>query len=698
MTKVLAPAVGMSLDRIDGVPKVTGAAIYAYENPVADVTYLYPIQSPIAAGTITAINPSAALALPGVFAVLSHENAPLLHPAKPSPPTFLEMEVSVLQSSEVTYHGQFVAAVIACTLEIAQEAASLVDVVYDARPHRVELHATDPDLFRPERVNAGHPTDTTTGDIEVGLAGAAVTVDQTYTTPAVRNNAIEPHSTIAVWRDDGLTLYDSTQNPHLIKSQLAAAFGLPMNKVRVISPYVGGGFGAKALPHPHLALTAMAAKISGRPVKLALTRRQMSAVAGYRTPTIQRIRLGADYAGTLTALSHDVIEQTSIAYTFAEQTAICSRLMYAAPNLSTTHRLARLNVPHPTFMRAPGECPGMFALESAIDELATATGIDPVELRIRNLATTDPATGLPFSSHGAEACLRQGARRFGWVDRVARREGRWLYGQGVAAATYPARRAPATARIRITHDGMFDVQIGAADIGNGSRTVLTQIAADALSQPVHQICLELGDTALPVASGAGGSMGTASWGTAIVDAATKLLDRLVEVDGIVPDEGLEVTGEAFANPEAQRYSMHSFGAHFAEVRVDVDTSEVRVPHLLGVFACGRIINPKMARSQLIGAMTMGLSMALHEESVLDPHSGDYVNRDLASYHIATNADVGTIEAFWIDEDDPHLNPMGAKGIGEIGIVGTAAAIANAVAHATGTRVRDLPINADRLWI
>lgn len=696
MTNVLAPAVGMPLDRIDGVPKVTGAAIYAYENPVADVTYLYPIQSPIAAGTIAAINPSAALALPGVLAVLSHENAPRLHPVEPAPPNFLDMEVSVLQSPEVTYHGQFVAAVVARTLEIAQEAAGLVDVVYDTQPHRIELRTNDPDLFRPERVNAGHPTDTATGDVEVGLASAAVTIDQIYTTPAVHNNPMEPHSTIAVWGDDGLTLYESTQNPHLIKSQLGAAFGLPKDRVRVISPYVGGGFGAKVLPHPHLALTAMAAKISGRPVKLALTRRQMSAIGGYRTPTIQRIRLGADDGGKLIALSHDVVEQTSIAHTFAEQTAICSRLMYAAPNLSTTHRLARLNVPHPTFMRAPGECPGMFALESAMDELATATGIDPVELRIRNLATTDPGTGLPFSSHGAQACLREGARRFGWAERVAHREGRWLYGRGVATSTYPARRAPGRAQIKVMPDGMFDVQIGAADIGTGSRTILTQIAADALSQPVDRIRLDLGDTALPVAPGAGGSMGTASWGTAIVDAATKLLERLVELNGIVPAQGVEMTGEALPNPEAQRYSMHAFGAQFAEVRVDLDTSEVRAPHLLGVFACGRIINPKMARSQLIGGMTMGLSMALHEESVLDPHSGDYVNRDLASYHIAAHADVGTIEAFWIDEDDPHLNPMGAKGVGEIGIVGTAAAIANAVADATGIRVRDLPINADRL--
>jgi xanthine dehydrogenase YagR molybdenum-binding subunit len=343
----------------------------------------------------------------------------------------------------------------------------------------------------------------------------------------------------------------------------------------------------------------------------------------------------------------------------------------------------------------------MFALESAMDEMAIACGLDPVEFRIRNEPEIDPESGRPFSSRGLVACLRGGAQRFGWEQRDPRpgmrSDGRWLTGTGVAASTYPARRRQSTALVRVNGQGDYNFLICASDIGTGAWTVLTQIAADALEVPVQHVHLEIGDTLLPSAQIAGGSMGTTSWGSAIVDAARKLRARLRdEYDGVVPSEGLEATGEAGDNPEAKRFAMHSYGAQFAEVRVNIDTGEVRVPRLLGVFAVGRIMNAKTARSQLLGGMTMGLSMALHEESILDPRFGDYVTRDFAAYHIATNADVGRVEVAWINEDDPHLNPMGAKGIGEVGIVGTAAAIANAVYHATGIRIRDLPITLDKL--
>ena len=375
-------------------------------------------------------------------------------------------------------------------------------------------------------------------------------------------------------------------------------------------------------------------------------------------------------------------------------------MMYAAPNRLTTHRLARLDVPTPAWMRAPGECPGMFGLESAMDELAIACNLDPIELRIRNEPEVDPETGHPFSSRGLVACLREGARRFGWESRNPqpgiRADGRWLIGSAVAASTYPTRRRASTAIARVDRDGHYQVLIDAIDIGTGAWTILTQIAADALDVPPERVHLEIGDTRLPPAQIAGGSMGTASWGTAIVEAARKLRERLQEVRGVIPVEGLEVTGEAGENPEARRFAMHAFGAQFAEVRVNRDTGEVRIPRLLGVFAVGGIMNAKLARSQLLGGMSMGLSMALHEESVMDPRFGDYVNHDFAEYHIATNADVGTVDVSWIEEDDPYINPMGAKGIGEIGIVGTAAAIANAVYHATGKRVRDLPITLDKL--
>jgi xanthine dehydrogenase YagR molybdenum-binding subunit len=692
--QLITRAIGAPLDRVDGTRKVTGAATYAYEYPVEGVTYVFPVQSTIAKGRVVSIDASAAQALPGVIAVLSHENAPRLAPLE-------DAEPAVFQSDAVAYHGQFVAAVVAKTSEIARHAASLVVVHYEEQPHDVELRADRGDLSTPERLGNGDETDTERGDVEAALTSAAVSLDHTYTTPAEHHNPLEPHATLAVWGDDSVTLYDANQGADWIRDDVARAFKLPPERVRVIARYVGGGFGSKLFAHPHMILTIMAAQVTRRPVKFALTRQQMFAVAGYRTPSFQRMRLGADRNGRLTSIAHDVVEQTATIYEFAEQTAVASRIMYAAPNRRTTHRLARLDVPVPTFMRAPGECPGMFAIESAMDELAIACGLDPIELRIRNEPAVDPETGHPFSSRGLVACLREGAQRFGWAQRDptpgTRREGRWLSGTGVAASTYPHYQFPATALAQVDHAGNYHVRIDATDIGTGAWTVLTQIAADALEVPPERVQLEIGDSSLPKAGLAGGSSGTASWGWAIFDAAQKLRARLrEEYGGIVPADGLEASGAFDTNPEAQQFSMHAFGAQFAEVRVNVDTGEVRVPRLLGVFAAGRIINPKTARSQLLGAMTMGLSMALHEQSVLDPRFGDYVNHDFAGYHIATNADVGAIDVTWIDEEDPHVDPMGAKGIGEIGIVGTAAAIANAVYHATGIRVRDLPITLDKL--
>jgi len=689
-------AIGASLDRIDGPKKVTGAAPYAYEQSVEGVTYVFPVQSAIAKGRVTAIEADAALALPGVLAVISHENAPRLVP-------LADAELAVFQSDVVAYRGQLVAAVVAETLEIAREAASRVIVRFEEQPHDVALSADRRDLYKPEHVNAGYATDSASGDVEAALASAPLSLDHTYTTPPYHNNPLEPHATIARWSDEGqsLVLYDANQGAQGIQDDVARAFGLDEERVRVLSPYVGGAFGSKAFTHPHVILAALAARAAQRPVKLALTRQQMFALVGYRTPTIQRVQLGAERDGRLSAIAHDVIEQSATLREFAEQTAVATRMMYAAPNRRTTHRLARLDMPVPSIMRAPGECPGMFALESAMDEMAIACDLDPIEFRIRNEPRIDPATGHPFSSRGLVSCLRMGAQRFGWSQRDpqpgSRSEGRWLVGTGVAASTYPARRSASSAIVRVDPAGLYTVLICASDIGTGAWTALTQIAADALEVSVERVTLELGDSVLPRARIAGGSMGTASWGSAIVEAARNLRARLHdEFGGIVPAAGLEASGEVGDNPDAQRFAMHAYGAQFAEVRVNRDTGEARAPRLLGVFAVGRVINPKTARSQLLGGMTMGLSMALHEASVLDPRFGDYVNHDFAEYHIATNADVGEIDVAWIDEDDPHVNTMGAKGVGEIGIVGTAAAIANAVYHATGIRIRDLPITLDKL--
>ncbi len=686
---------GAAIDRIDGPRKVAGLATYAFEYAADRASYLYLVQSTIAKGRVASIDAGAARAMPGVIAVLTHENAPRIDVSDE------DATLRVMQDDAVNYVGEIVAAVVGETSEVARHAAGQISVRYEEHAHDVDLSADRPDLYAPEKVNAGFATDATEGDVGAAFAAAAVRHDATYTTPYEHNNPLEPHSTVAIWNDDGITLYDGNQGPHGVLDDVAKAFGLPPERVRIIAPYVGGGFGSKAFAHPPIIVATMAAKVVQRPVKLELTRHQMFSLVGYRTPTIQRVRLAADADGRLTAIAHEVVEQTSRIEEYAEQTAVATRMMYAAPNRLTTHRLAKLDVPTPSIFRGPGETPGMYALESAMDEMAIACDLDPVEFRIRNEPEIDPDTKHPFSSRNLVACLREGARRFGWDGRDrrpgTRRDGQWYVGTGVAASTYPTRRRPSEALIRVDRHGRYDVLIDASDIGTGTWTALTQIAADALDVPIERVKLAIGDSALPKAPNAGGSMGIVSWGSAIVDAARKLRARLHDdYGGIVPADGLEAHGETGQNPEAKRFSMHAYGAQFAEVRVDADTGEVRVPRLLGVFAAGRIINAKTGRSQLIGGMTMGLSMALHEETVLDARFGHFANHDLAEYHVATNADTNTIDAYCIDEDDPHVNPMGAKGIGEIGITGTAAAIANAVHHATGIRIRDLPIRLDKL--
>jgi xanthine dehydrogenase YagR molybdenum-binding subunit len=691
MIDLLEPrAIGMSLPRLDGRAKLTGTAPYAFEQPVADPLYLHPVQAAIARGRVTEIDTAAAAALAGVVAVITHENAPRLA-------SDADKELWVLQSDAVHFRGQFVGAVVAETAEIARHAADLVRVEYAEQPHDAELRADRGDLYAPEQVNPDYPTDTSEGDADAALAAAPVTIDRTYTTPMEHNNPMETHTTVARWADGAFTLYDSTQGAHSVRTTLAPVFGLAPELMHVIAPYVGGGFGSKGTAHAHDVLACLAAQmIAGRPVKFALTRQQMFSLAGYRTPTIQRIRLGADRDGRLTAIVHEVVEQTSRFKEFAEQTAVATRLMYASPNRRTSHRLAALDVPVPSWMRAPGETPGMFAGEAAMDELAVACGLDPIELRIRNEPATDPSSGRPWSQRNLVGCLREGARRFGWERRDpapgGRRQDGWLIGIGVASSTYPAYTLPGSrATIRYGRDQRYVVRIAAADIGTGTLTALTQIAADALNSPVEAVRLEIGDTALPMASVEGGSSGINCWGSAIVAAARAFRDQ----HGADPGAGAEIGADMPENPDAERFAMHSFGAQFAEVHVHADTGEIRVKRMLGVFSVGRIINPRMARSQLIGGMTMGLSMALHEASVVDPRFGHVVNHDFAGYHIAANADIGDMDAIWLDEHDPHSNAMGSRGIGEIGIVGAAAAIANAAYNATGIRVRDLPMTPDK---
>ena len=445
-----------------------------------------------------------------------------------------------------------------------------------------------------------------------------------------------------------------------------------------------------------MAAVLAAQTTGGRPVRLAVTRQQMFALTGYRTATVSRFRLGARPDGTLVAIDHRVVEQTSRVKEFAEQTATATRMMYAAPNRHTSHRLIPLDVAVPSWMRAPGEMPGVFAHEVAMDELAVACGVDPILLRERNEPDVDPGSGKPFGNRRLLDCLARGAERFGWADRPAEPratlDGDWWVGTGVASATYPAYTMPGNAaRITSLEGGRYAVAIGAVDIGTGARTVLAQIAADALGVDLADVELEIADTLLPPASVAGGSSGTSSWGGAIVAAA----QRFRADHGEHPDPGVETTASAAKDPAASERALHSFGACFAEARVNRFTGEIRVPRLLGVYSVGRVINPVTARSQFLGGLVMGLSAGLFEEAYRDPRFGHIVTQDLASYHVASHADVLGVEAEWLDEEDTTVSPMGARGIGEIGIVGTAAAVANATYHATGIRVRDLPVTADR---
>jgi len=715
-TGLRGQSIGIGLGRLDGVPKVRGTALYAYEQPVPQPAYLYPVQATIARGTVVRIDTGAAEALDGVLIVLTHLNAPRLVDTK-------DQELLVLQSAAVGFRGQFIGAVVAESSEIARHAAGLVDVAYAPARHNSAFSVGEHGYVSPgsapglprqvseaeiEAALAGEhgsvspgsapglPRQVSEAEIRAALAAASTAVDQTYTTPPEFHVPMEPHTSVAIWNGRILTIYESTQGVHSFRAGLAPLFGLEPDQVRVISPYVGGGFGSKLEVHAQAVLAAMAAReLPGRAVKVTLTRQQMFSLSGYRAPTIQHVRLGADLDGTLTALAVDVVEQSSRTKEFTEGSDGPARMMYAAPQRRTMNRPVALDVPIPTWMRAPGRCPGMFGLEVAMDELATACAVDPIALRVRNEPEVDPETGQPHAFRHLLHCLQLGARRFGWEHRDpaprARLQHGWWSGMGVASATYPDWREPDNAaRIRFEADGTYSVQIAAAEIGTGSRTVLTQIAAEALGCPAQCVQMEIGDSGLPLASNAGGSFGTTSWGAAIVAAAETFRDQ----HGADPRPGAETEARAPEVNDDDDRSRHSFGAQFAEIRVNADTGEIRVSRMLGVFSVGRVINPVTARSQFIGGMTMGIGMALHEHGVMDPRFGTIVNHDFADYHIPTCADIEDIDAIWLDEPEAPPGVLGARGLGEIGIVGAAAAIANAAYHATGVRARNLPLTLD----
>ena len=728
--------VGAPIDRVDGRRKITGTARYAAETPLPGLTYAVMVESTIPAGTIAAVDAAAATRASGVIAVLTYENAPKVEQHKGAGMT--DRNLPLLQDRIVRYDRQPVAVVVADTFERATDAASLVRIRYDTSVPALSLaHGSG---YHPEHSHGDEPSVYERGNVDAAFAGADVKIDRTYTTPVEHHNPMEPHATVATWDGDVLTVYDATQGVFGTRSRLAVAFGIPPANVRVVCPFVGGGFGSKGSAWAHTVLAAMAARAVKRPVKLVLARPQMFGSVGYRPATIQRVALGAKRDGTLVSTLHEVRSQTSIFDEFVEPSAELTKMLYAVPNVRTINTVVPLNAATPTFMRAPGESSGSFALESAMDELAYAVGLDPLEVRLRNHADSDPSKQLPFSSKSLRECYSVGAERFGWSRRVPRarsmRDGGLLVGMGVASATYPTNRSAASALVRLSSDGTAHVFAGTQDLGTGAYTVFSQVAAEELGIPVSSVRFELGDTNFPMGPVSGGSQTTASVGNAVSVAARSARDRAIGLalgdpqsslhghdadaidvrDGRIflrdrPDVGdtyaailgrhpqgeIEERGDARPGDEKTAFSMHAFGAQFAEVRVDPELGTVRVVKMVGAFASGRILNAKTARSQYLGGMVWGLSMALHEITRTDARSGRIMNANLADYLVPVNADVPSdFEAYIVPEDDPNVNPLGVKGIGEIGIVGAAAAIANAVYHATGTRVRDLPIQPEKL--
>jgi xanthine dehydrogenase YagR molybdenum-binding subunit len=730
--------IGAPISRIDGPLKVQGKARFAAEFPLENMVYAALLYSITPKARILAFDLAQAEAAPGVVLVMTYQNAPRMQPI----PLFMThakaaggSDLPVMQDDRIHWNGQPIALVLAATQEQADHAKSLIGVTYAAEPAvtgfaAAKANGTDPAKFQSE------PLKLEIGDAEARLAAAAFKVDVTYTTPRHTHNAIEPHAATLFWNGDELVIHDATQAVAHTAWSVAQVFGLSEDQVHVTSPYVGGGFGSKTL-WQHQILAAAAAKLSRRPVRIVLSREGVYRAVGGRTVTEQRVAIGAAADGRFDAIIHTGFIAMTRHNALPEPFIVATRSAYAAASFKLDVEVAYLDMVANTFMRAPGEAVGTFALESAVDELAVALGIDPIELRIRNEPEQDPTTGTPFSSRHIVEAYRTGAERFGWRDRnpapASRREGEWLIGTGCATATYPYYRMPGgAARITLNRDGHAKVEIAAHEMGMGTATAQTQVAAERLGLRLDQVTFGYGDSKLPGVVLAGGSQQTASIGAAMIAAQTALFTELLKLAGndsplagLKPEElggldgGLakldapekwesyasilsraqrdEVVVEASAPPplETQHWSMHSFGAMFCEVRVNAITGEIRVSRFLGSFDCGRILNAKTASSQFRGGIIMGLGMALMEETQFDERNGRIMNPSLAEYHVPVHLDVPEIDVIWTDIPDPHT-PMGAHGIGEIGITGTAAAVANAIFNATGKRVRELPITLDKL--
>ena len=731
--------IGQPLTRLDGVLKVTGGARYAADHHPPGMLYAVLAVSSIARGRVDFLDVDAAKAHPGVVDVMTPANKPALAQdpdAKTNPFMF---RLDLLQNDRVRYAHQPIAVVIAATLEAATEGAALLAPRYVTDPARVGLDATE--SFVPAVVGPGYPSEAHLGDVQAGLAAASKQIEATYETAPQYHNPMEPHAIVAAWEGDTLSIDTPSQGLAMAQGRLAGLFGISPSNIHIRSPFLGGGFGCKGMIAGPQVLGVMAARMVGKPVKLVLRREQMFGPVGHRAPTRQNLRLGADDNGRLTALDHRTKTTSSTFDDFFEPAAGISHTLYASPAIATSHEAVRIDTGTPLFMRAPGEATGSIALESAIDEIAEAIGMDPLAFRLRNYAEVEPISGKPFSSKALRDCYAQGAERFGWQrrplqPRQMRDSDGLLVGWGVGTATFPALMFEAQAKAMLRQDGSGVMEIGAHDMGQGAWTALAQIAADGLGLDIEDVEFRSGTSDLPDAGIAGGSAHTATAGMAIHNAGADVIARLADLAtnddrsplfgagnaGVIARDGrlfrrddetrsesysevlgraglaeIEGRGKSAANQAAQAaYAMYAHGAVFAEVKVDPDLGQMRVTRVVGAFAAGRIINPRMVRSQLYGGMIWGVSFALHEQAVLDPQSGRPMNPNLGEYHFPVNADVPSIEALLVEERDPHVNALGIKGVGEIGVTGTAGAVANAVWHATGIRVRKFPITLDRL--
>ncbi|ASY73325.1 xanthine dehydrogenase [Sinorhizobium fredii USDA 205] len=735
-----ATSIGKPLTRVDGRAKVTGAAHYAADFNQPDQLYAVIVNATVGLGRVSGIWNDEVERMPGVVAVITHHNAPKLaylpHKAVIDPADGERLHV--LQDDEVRFYGQPVAVVVAQTLDHAERAAAALRVTYAARPPLVDPSDPRAEAIVPAAATRARAlADRARGDADGAVAQAPIKIDETYEIARENHNPMEPHATIAAWKEERLTLWSKSQYLVNEQAEIAAVFGMPAENVEVVCPFIGGAFGTSLRTWPHVTLAAVAARHVGRPVKLVLTRKQMFFATGHRPRTRQRVALGATPEGRLTGIVHEGTGETSRYEQFMEALTNVTDYLYSCPNVRTQYRLTPLDTSTPNHMRGPGEASGIFALESAIDELSYKLGIDPVALRRRNEPELDEAENKPFSSRSLVQCYELGSERFGWARRTpeprSMRDGRLLIGMGAATATYPAYQAPAHARVRLLGDGVAEVEAAASDMGPGTYTSMTQVAAEFLGLPPEQVRFNLGRSAYPQTPSHGGSWTMASVGSAIraacIAAQAEAARRAMADDNsplfrapvgdlewsegrlrrrgqtgaglsygdIVARSGRPVEADGSAErggDVAERYSMHSFGAVFAEVAIDPDVGTIRVRRIVGAYGIGRVVNPLLARSQCTGGMIGGIGMALMERTVLDPRDGRPVNAHMADYLMPVNLDIPRLEAHFVDEVDPHVNALGVKGLGEIALVGTAPAIANAVFHATGKRVRSLPIHID----